>query len=55
MVNLNFRWTAAEEAKPNKKQAKELLEMDWVFAADFLTDVIYEAELLYKENFKKKR
>ena len=54
IVRLNFRWTANEEAKPNKRHVQELLDNDWLMSADFLKDVIFEATELYNEVLTRK-
>jgi hypothetical protein len=54
-MNLKFLWNnSEEEVRMDKKDADALRSADWVFAADFLRDVIFHAEELYAEVLKTK-
>ena len=45
---LKFRWSGLQgEGLMNKADSKRLLEEDWLIAADFLSDVIRDAQNLY--------
>ena len=47
-LNLKFRWNDVRgEGFINKTDAAQLLEQDWITAADFLVDVIHDAQNLY--------
>ena len=49
-LNLKFRWSDVHgEGFMNKTDAARLREEDWLLAADFLSDVIRDAEALYEE------
>ena len=49
-LTLKFRWSDARgEGLANKIDSNRLLEEDWLIAADFLSDVIWEAEALYNK------
>jgi hypothetical protein len=49
-LNLKFRWSDVHgEGFINKTDAARLLEQDWITAADFLVDVIHDAQNLYNE------
>ena len=49
-LDLKFRWSDVHgEGFINKTDLAQLLEEDWVVAADFLKDVIQTSEVLYNE------
>ena len=49
-LTLKFRWSDVHgEGFMNKTDAARLLEQDWITAADFLVDVIHDAQNLYNE------
>lgn len=50
MVKLTFKWTARrEEAKASEKDIEALKAESYVFQADFLQDVVFEAMKLYEQ------
>ena len=52
---LKFRWSEDYgEGKMNKTDAAHILERDWITAADFLSDVIHDAQNLYEKVLEKK-
>ena len=53
-LTLKFRWSDVHgEGFMNKTDAARLREEDWLLAADFLVDVIHDAQNLYNEVLKK--
>ena len=53
-LTLKFRWSDVHgEGFINKTDAARLLEVDWITAADFLVDVIHDAQNLYNEVLEK--
>jgi hypothetical protein len=51
---LKFRWSERqEEGVMSKADAARILEEDWITAADFLVDVIHDAQNLYNEVLEK--
>jgi len=51
---LKFRWSDVHgEGFINKTDAARILEEDWITAADFLVDVIHDAQNLYDEVLEK--
>lgn len=54
-MEVKFKWSKAiGEGRISPADRKRLLELDWLEAADFLRDVIYEAQQLYNEVLEKK-
>lgn len=54
-MEVKFRWSDdTGEGAISAADRKRLLETHWVTAADFLQDVIYEAQNLYDEVLEKR-
>jgi len=54
-MKLTFLYnTRSEEGQISKTDSQLLLDHDWVIAADFLKDVIYDATALYDQVLEKK-
>lgn len=54
-MEAKFKWSETiGEGRISPADRKRLLELDWLEAADFLKDVIYDAQQLYNEVLEKK-
>ena len=55
-MEVRFQWNEDKgEASLNKTDRKKLLNAHWVYAADYLVDIIHEAQSLYDEVLLRRR